>query len=371
MKKNIKLTAILLSTAILMVGCGKAADTKSTADTSKDTKTETTTEATADTTTDTTAKDVDYSEYVTLGEYKGVQYTKPEAIEVTDEEVNTQIQSTLESNKVKTPITDRDTVAEGDVANIDYEGLLDGKAFEGGTAQGQDLTIGADQFIDGFEDQLIGKKVGETATVNVTFPADYSATDLAGKAVVFNVKINSINTETTPELTDEYVAGISESKTVDEYKQSVRDDITKTKEQDAESKKQSEIWTAVKANCQIKEYPQTLVDDYTKKITDSYGNYAQQAGVTIDEFMTSYFGMSVADYAKQVAADEMVFDAIVKDAKLSVTDDVFKTKAAEMATTYGYESADALIKTAGEDQLKQSILWDLMMDYLTENAKEA
>lgn len=362
MKKNIKLTAILLSTAILMVGCGKAADTKSTADTSKDTKTEATTE---------TAKDVDYSEYVTLGEYKGVQYTKPAAIEVTDEEVDTQIQSTLESNKVKTPITDRDTVAEGDVANIDYEGLLDGKAFEGGTAQAQDLTIGSGQFIDGFEDQLIGKKVGETATVNVTFPADYSSTDLAGKAVVFNVKINSINTETTPELTDEFVAGISESKTVDEYKQSVRDNITKTKEQDAESQKQSEIWKTIKANCQIKEYPQALVDDYTKKINDSYGSYAQQAGVTIEEFTTNYLGMSVEDFAKQNAADEMVFDAIVKDAKLELTDEEFKAKAAELATTYGYESADALIQQAGEVQLKQNILWEMMMKYLVDNAVEA
>jgi trigger factor len=360
MKKNIKLTALLLSTAILMVGCGKAADTKST---SENTTTETTTEA--------TTEDVDYSEYVTLGEYKGVSYTKPAAIEVTDEEVDSQIQSTLESNATQTAITDRDTVAEGDIANIDYEGLLDGVAFEGGTAQAQDLTIGSGQFIDGFEDQLIGKKVGETVTVNVTFPEDYSSTDLAGKAVVFNVKINSISTETTPELTDEFVASISESKTVDEYKQSVRDDITKTKEQDAETQKQSEIWSAVKENCEIKEYPQALVDDYTQKITDSYGSYAEQAGVTIDEFMTSYFGMSVADYAKQVAAEEMIFDAIVKDAKLSVSDEVFKTKAAEMATTYGYESADALIEASSEQQLRTSILWDVMMEYLTDNAVEA
>lgn len=363
MKKNIKLAAILLSASILAVGCGKSSDTEGSAQTSEST---TTTEAT----TEATAEDVDYSKYVTLGTYKGVQFTKS-TIEVTDEEVEAQIQTTLESNAVKTEISDRDTVAEGDIANIDYEGLLDGVAFEGGTAQAQDLTIGSGQFIDGFEDQLVGVKVGEAVELNVTFPADYASTDLAGKAVVFKVTVNSISTETVPELNDEFVQGISDLNTVDEYRQSVLETVTQSKEEEAEYTKQSEIWTAVKDTCEIKEYPQELVDKYTEQISTSYTSYAEQAGVTIDEFMTSYFGMSIEDYAKEVAAEEMIFKLIVKDAGLEVSDEDFTTKSAEMATTYGYESADALIAAYGEDQLKESILWEVMMEYLSENAVEA
>lgn len=362
MKKNIKLIAILLSTAILAVGCGKSSDKEGSATTNENA---TTSEST------TTTENVDYSQYVTLGTYKGVSYTK-QTIEVTDQEVEDQIQSTLQNNAVNTEITDRDTVAQGDIANIDFEGLLDGVAFEGGTAQAQNLTIGSGQFIEGFEEQLIGAKVGESVSINVTFPEVYDNNpDLAGKPVVFNVKINSINTETVPELTDEFVSGISESKTVDEYRQSVREDITKSKEDDAEYQKQSEIWKAVKDACEVKEYPQELVGKYTEQANKDYASYAEQAGVSIDELMTTYFGMSMEDYAKEIVAQEMIIKAIAKDAGIEVTDEQFKAKTAEIATTYGYESADALIEKFGEAELKDSFLYEAVMDYLSENAVEA
>lgn len=361
MKKNIKLTAILISTAILAVGCGKSTDSTNTTET---------TDSAATTTEETTTEDVDYSQYVTLGTYKGIQVTK-QTVEVTDAEVEEQIQSTLTTNAVKTEITDRDTVAEGDVANIDYEGLLDGVAFEGGTAQAQDLTIGSNQFIEGFEAQLIGVKVGDTVQVNVTFPDPYTSTDLAGKAVVFNVKVNSISTETPAELTDEFVQGISESKTVDEYRQSVLADLTKTKEEDAEYAKQDEIWNAVKEGCEVKEYPQELVDKYTELVNTNYASYAEQAGVELDEFMTTYFGASIEEFAKENALQEMIFDLIIKDAGLEVTDEEFQAEAAELATTYGYESAEAFIEEYGEDNIRESILRQVAMDYLSENAVEA
>lgn len=357
MKKNIKLAAILISTAVLATGCAKGSDS-----TEGTTTNETTTEET------TALEDIDYSEYVTLGNYKGIEVAK-QAVEVTDEEVEAQIQSTLETNAVNEEITDRDTVAEGDVANIDYEGLLDGVAFDGGTAQGQDLTIGSGQFVSGFEEQLIGVKVGEKVSINVTFPDTYTET-LAGKEVVFNVTINSISKETVPELTDEFVQGISDANTVDEYRQTVLEDLTASKTEEAEATKQSDIWTTVKANSEIKDYPQELVDKYSEQINSMYSSYAEQAGVEMDEFMTTYFGMSVEDYAKQVTEEEMIFKLIVEDAGLTVSDDELQEKAAELATTYGYDSADALIEAYGEDELKDSILWDVMMDYLSENAVE-
>ncbi|MFA9377537.1 MAG: trigger factor [Lachnotalea sp.] len=368
MKKKMKLVAMLLSTVIVAVGCGTSADKNSSAEKTDDATVATTEDtATQDTATeDTATQDVDYSEYVTLGAYTGIPVTKQVA-EVTDEEVEAQIQSTLEENAVKTEVTDRDTVAEGDVANIDYEGQLDGVDFDGGTAQAQDLTIGSGQFVEGFEDQLIGVKVGDTVNLNVTFPDTYSET-LAGKDVVFIVTVNSISTQVTPELTDEFVQGISDYQTVDEYRQSVLEDLTKTAEEDAVSTMQSDIWTAVKDNCEIKEYPQDLVDQYTEQISTNYASYAEQAGVDLDAFMTSYFGMSVGDYAKEITAQEMIFKLIVKDAGLDITDEEFQTKASELATTYGYDSADAFIEANGEDNIRESILWEVMMNYLSENA---
>ncbi|WP_099467215.1 trigger factor [Konateibacter massiliensis] len=356
MRKNIKLAAILISAAVLMAGCAKNSETKT-----EDTTTET--EST------TSTADVDYSQYVTLGEYKGIAVTT-QPVEVTDEDIEAQIQSNLESSATTTEITDRDTVAEGDIANIDYEGLLDGVAFDGGTAQGYDLTIGSGQFVDGFEEQLVGAKVGETVSINVTFPEEYDES-LAGKDVVFNVTINSISTETVPELTDEFVQANSEVKTVDEYREYIAAQLQESMEADAESTKQGDIWTTVKENCQITEYPQDLVDKYSEQINTMYSAYAEQMGVTVDEFMSSYVGTSVEDYAKQVAAEEMIFRMIVKDADLTVSDDIFNEKAAEMATTYGYESGDALVEAYGKEELMDSVLWDVMMDYLVENSVEA
>lgn len=356
MKKKIKLAAILISTAVLVAGCGKSSDKTDSA-----TKNETTAEA--------TTEDVDYSKYVTLGNYKGIEVSK-QTIEVTDDEIDAQIQSTLKSKAVNDPITDRDTVENGDVANLDYEGLLDGVAFDGGTAQGYDLTIGSGQFVPGFEDQLVGVKVGDKVSINVTFPDTY-AENLAGKEVVFNVTVNSISKESIPELTDEFVQGVSDAKNVDEYRQTVLADLTKSKEDEAKSAKQSEIWTAITKNCEIKEYPQELVDKFTEQVKTMYGSYATQAGVELDQFMTSYFGMSVEDYAKQAVEQEMIFKLIVKDAGLSISDEEFNTKATELATTYGYESADALVEKAGKDKVMDSILWETMMDYLSENSVEA
>lgn len=355
MKKNIKLVAILISTAVLMAGCA------SNSDSTEDTTTESTTTS--------STEDIDYSQYVTLGTYTGIEVTK-QSVEVTDEDVEAEIQSTLEANAVNEEITDRDTVEEGDVANIDYEGLLDGVAFDGGTDEGYDLTIGSGQFVDGFEDQLIGAKVGESLSINVTFPDTYTE-DLAGKDVVFNITVNSISKEVVPELTDEFVQGISDVSTVDEYRESVRADLTASKEEEAEATKQSDVWAAITANCEIKDYPQELVDKYSEQINTMYSSYAEQSGLEMDDFMTTYFGMSVEDYAKQVAGEEMIFKLIVQDAELTVTDEDFQAKASELATTYGYESADALIEAYGEDELKDSILWEVMMDYLSDNAVEA
>ena len=174
-----------------------------------------------------------YSKYVELGDYKGIEYTR-EVAEVTDTQIQSQVDSLLSSLTETTEVTDR-PIEEGDTANIDFVGTMNGEEFDGGSGEGFDLEIGSDSFIDGFEDGLIGHSVGEKVSLDLTFPENYQSEDLAGKDVNFAVTINSISVKTTPELTDEVVKENTDYDTVDAYKDSVRKDLEKQAEEDADS----------------------------------------------------------------------------------------------------------------------------------------
>ena len=241
MKK--KMLAVLLTVAVSMtaVACGDKASEEQGTETVKET-TETaqqdTTAAEAVTAVGGYMKDLNAEDYVTLGEYKGVEVTLDEP-EVTDEYLDGYIEYVQQNNAVSTPVTDR-AVEMGDVVNIDYVGKIDGVAFDGGSAQGSDLTIGSGQFIDGFEDGCIGMKVGETKDVEATFPDPYKNNpDLAGKVAVFTVTVNSISVEEIPELTDEYVQSLSlEGCTnVEEYRAYVYDVLLEQQQESYESDK--------------------------------------------------------------------------------------------------------------------------------------
>lgn len=172
---------------------------------------------------------------IKIAQYKGVEVEKVEAVKVLDEHVEESIQSTLQAKSTQKEITDR-PVKEGDVVTIDYVGKKDGEAFDGGTAEDYQLPIGSGQFIDGFEDGIIGHETGETFDLNLTFPENYQSEDLAGKEVVFTVTLDKIAEVVVPELTDELVAELSEeSKTVDEFKKEVKKDLEKSNKQTAES----------------------------------------------------------------------------------------------------------------------------------------
>lgn len=336
MRKKIKVAIIIAAVAVLALGCAKKSE---------------------------------YSKYITLGKYKGVE-VEATGTEVTDQDVQDQIQTNLENASTTQPITDRDTVANGDVANIDYQGLLDGKEFDGGTATGQDLTIGAGQFIEGFEQQLIGVKVGSNVSINVTFPADYQAANLAGKAVVFNVKVNGISKTVVPELNDAFVQANSDFKTVAEYKDSIRKELEATKADDAKSAKQSKVWAEIEKNTKVKSYPQNLVDKAKEQIQNSYSSYAAQAGVDMDTFMQTYFGMTLDDYGKKAALQEMIFKEIAAREGIKVTSKEVKEKAAEYAQQYGFETSDSFIAQYGEDVISDSLLWEKVNDFVLKHAKE-
>ena len=204
----------------------------------------------------------DISGYVTLGEYKGVSVKAVEAT-VTDQDVEDQIQKTLKDNATYKDTAKGYKAANGDQVVIDFVGKVNGKAFDGGSAKDQTLVLGSKQFIDGFEDQIVGHKAGTTFDINVTFPENYGSKELAGKAAVFTITLDSIKNTVIPELNDAFVKKQSTtSKTVAEYRKEVREALEKSAKDYKKSQEEDAVWNAVIANCTVKEYPEDLITYY-------------------------------------------------------------------------------------------------------------
>ena len=226
-----------------------------------------------------TEENYDVEKYFTLGEYKGIEVTV-DSTEVTEEDIEERINEVLEENSTVEEITDR-TVADGDTVNLDYTGSIDGEVFDGGSAEGDTLVIGSGEFIDDFEEQLIGAAVGEARTVEVTFPEDYEEA-YAGKDAVFEVTVNYIHGDTvTPELTDEFVQSVSDCETVDEYREQLRETLKTEKEQTAETNKMNDVWTAIVEGSEIKSYPDFMVDKQIEQRKATYEAYATQYGLSL------------------------------------------------------------------------------------------
>ena len=211
---------------------------------------------------------------ITIKQYKGLEVEKVDPVEVTDTDVEDSINSTLQTKSTQNDITDR-PAQEGDVVTIDYEGKKDGVAFDGGTAQDQQLELGSGSFIDGFEDGIVGHNIGETFDLNLTFPEDYKSEDLAGQAVVFTVTLDKISEVIVPELTDELVAELSESaKTIEDYKKEVKEDLETSNKQAAESEQQQNVWDALMEQCTVEKYPKDKKQETIDNITTQYGSIA-------------------------------------------------------------------------------------------------
>lgn len=324
MKKKLLFLVLSLSITALAWGCGKKSPAEELEPTpgneaATDTDVDTTGENPG--TTDNTAAEAPVKEayevgdYITLGDYKGltVTYTK---LEVKDADVDAKIQEDLAGAATDEEVTDR-AVQAGDVVNIDYEGLKDGVAFEGGTAQGYDLEIGSGSFIEGFEDGLIGAKKGDELALNLTFPESYTNAELAGQAVVFNVKVNTIKVSVVPELTEDYVKNNTDYDTIDAYKEATRKELEESNQNSMKNEKINNLLTAIIENSKISSYPQTLIDYYAYEMESYYSQYAAMFGYQLADFLAAN-GMTEASfateknsYAEDRAAQELVLSAII------------------------------------------------------------
>ena len=285
---------------------------------------------------------------VTLGEYKGVKYT-PMSTEVTEEEIQEELDKFVSSYKSKTEVTDRTTVQSGDVVDIDYEGLKDGVAFEGGTGTKSDLWIGSGTFIPGFEEALIGHEKGESFSINVTFPENYTG-DMAGVDAVFNIKLNGLYYYKFPELTDDFVAERSSCKTVSEYKDYVKAKIKSEKEEEAELAKQDELAKKVIESSTFnkdltEEMEKTLANlkNYNDSIymnaygVDGAGYYYLAYGIPSDQY-ESYL-RSMTDFSVKY---EYIRSAIVEAENFNVTEDEINELAANLMLQYNYSDLNSL-----------------------------
>lgn len=284
----------------------------------------------------------DLSEYVKLGKYKGLEKSEID-VSVSDEEVDEQIKSNLE-DAADTQKKKSGEVQEGDTANIDYKGKLDGKAFDGGTAEGYDLEIGSGSFIDGFEDGLIGKKIGKTYDLDLTFPDDYTNEDLAGKDVVFTVTINYVSVQVVPELTDEWVKENSKAKNVEEYKTVIYEQLYESKEDEAKSNIIASLWQQVVDDSKIIEYPEEELELYIEKIEEQYETMAESYGISMDDLMAAY----------NIESDEVYDQKNKEAAEAYIKDQMVMYYIAETeGLTYTDEEADELresIESAGYDE---------------------
>ena len=354
----------------LMTGCGNA-----------DTDTaETTQESMAESETGTEAGTEDYgpeaylsginvADYVTLGEYKGIEVSVDAPV-VTDEYLDSYIDYVLQSNMVTTEITDR-PVEEGDIVNIDYEGKIDGVAFDGGTAQGYDLTIGSGTFIDGFEDGLIGAETGETVDVNVTFPENYQGEEVAGKDAVFTVTVNSISVETLPELTDEFVQGLDVGvNTVEEYRQYAYDLLMEEEQATHDSNAEIAVLEAVMAGSQIQDPPEDMTNRYYNRIIDNMTYYASLYGYDLETFL-SMQGTSedaIRESAAQAGQEIIVMQAIADAEGLSVTNEELDAEIETNAGSLGYDDVEEYRASLDVEGYREYMMSEKVLNFLLENA---
>ena len=313
---------------------------------------------------------------VELGKYKGVKIDKIDT-EVTDEEVNKEIDKERESNARTISVEDR-PVKDKDMTIIDFEGFVDGEAFEGGKGENYPLTIGSGAFIPGFEEQLIGAKIGEETEVKVTFPEDYHAESLKGKDAVFKVTVHEIKEKELPELDDEFASEVSEFDTLDEYKEDVKKKLTERKEAEAKTKKEDAVIEAI-VNDSKMDIPEAMIDTQTRQMAQDYAGRLQQQGLTLEQYF-QFTGMDADKFleqmkpgAKKRIESRLVLEAVAKEENFEVSDEDYDKEVARMAESYQME-ADKLKDLIG-DYEKEQIIEDLKIqkavDFVVDNAKES
>ena len=312
---------------------------------------------------------------VTLGTYKGVKVAKAE-VEVTDAEVDAEIEKEREKNSRTVSVTDR-AVKDGDMTVIDFEGFVDGVAFEGGKGENYPLTIGSGAFIPGFEEALIGVEIGVETDVNVTFPEEYQAEELAGKPAVFKCTVKEIKEKELPELNDEFAGEVSEFETLAEYKEDVKKKLAEKKETEAKNAKEDAVVDAIIAEAQM-EIPDAMVETQQRQMVEDFAQRIQSQGISMDQYM-QFTGLTTAKLMEQVKPQalkriqsRLVLEAVVAAEKMEATEEEFEAEVAKMAEAYKMEAdkVKELLGENGKKQVKEDICIGKAVELVVDSAVE-
>ncbi len=309
---------------------------------------------------------------VTLGKYNGVTVTKIDT-SVTDEEIDAEIES--ERNKDARTVSVERPIEDGDTAIIDFEGFVDGVAFDGGKGEDYDLVIGSHSFIDNFEDQLVGAKTGDEVEVNVTFPDEYQAEELAGQPAMFKVTIKDVKAKEIPELDEDYL-GDKGHETLDAYKEAIKATLTEQKEAEAKRTQTDEAIDKIIDDAEM-DIPEPMIDEQVNQIINEFANSMMQQGLSLDQYM-QFTGMTADKLREQVRPDalkriqsSLVLEQIAKDENLEVSDEEIEAEIEKMAQSYGMdvETLKGYIQDAEKENIKADMLNQKAVDFIIENVK--
>lgn len=384
MKKKTYLVILALCAAMAMTACGTSAgqkeETKSTAESQdtadeKDSKAADSAESDSDKeSTGTVSGDTrlvsvdDVSKYVTIGQYKGLSLDKTVEA-VTDDMVDGRIKEELQN---KAEEVTEGSVQNGDVVTINYVGTKDGVAFDGGTANNYELTIGSGTFIDGFEDGIIGMKKGQTKDLDLTFPEEYSSEELAGQEVVFKVTLQSF--KRAPELTDDWAAKNTDCKTVEEYRKEIRTTLEDEAKTSAQNTLRETAWNTVLSASEVKEYPQDDLDTAKTEFKTLYENYAKQGDMTLEDFVKAQ-GISMDDfeeqssqYAEYKVKQNLIVQGIMDAENMTLEDEKSLSIQDELIKAYNVKDLAALVDKYGQAAVDESIGLLRVEDFILDNA---
>ena len=313
---------------------------------------------------------------VTLGQYKGVKVDKAD-LEVTEEEVTAEIDKERDKNSRTVDVTDR-AIKDGDIATIDFEGFMDGVAFEGGKGSDYPLTIGSHAFIPGFEEELIGAQIGVETEVNVTFPEDYQAEELAGKPAVFKCTVKRLQEKQLPELDEDFVGEVSEeSDTVEEYREEIRKKLEKRKTDEAKAVKEDAVVDAIIADAKM-DIPEAMIETQQRQMVQDYAQRMQSQGISMEQYM-QFTGMTGDMLLEQVKPQVMkkiqsrlVLEAVAAAEDIQVTEEEIEEELKTMGEAYQMEpeKVEELLGENGREQVKGDIRVRKAADFVVENAVE-
>lgn len=318
-------------------------------------------------------------EYITIKKYKKLEIPKIEKMEVTDDLVESAVNSRLAADQEEEEVTGR-AAENGDIVDIDYTGTVDGVAFDGGTASGVRLTLGSGRFITaegdykGFEEQIVGHNPGDSFDIQVKFPEDYRDEKMAGVVANFHITLNGIYENKLPELTDEWVKENSEeSKTVEEFKEEIRRQMEENSEQQVTNSLQTAALEALLEETEVKKFPEDEVEAEYKTTEDSYKRLADGYGMEFEEFLETYMKMSMEDFQKRTQeSSEKIVKAnlacrlLAEKKKLEPTEEEFEKEIKKYAEDADYDDVDEFKERMGEEMLKNAIRQRKVADYVAE-----